>query len=120
MTDSSPPVLSFPAILRNAGLTSRFAHLHDTLPSNDASKQATTQDRRRIREQNEGKRWIRRKDNGSDLSKTLLHYLISSVFQPASSEILTLLPQRNAIIHCLFHRLNLHFQSPCHLIFRAL
>lgn len=77
MTDSSVPVLSFPAILRNSGLTSRFAHLHEIPFSNKTSQQSTTQGRKSIREQNEGKRWIRRKDNGSNHS-FYAHRLISS------------------------------------------
>jgi len=48
MTDTLP-VLSFPAILRNPGLNSKLGQ---------------TQVKKRHRDQNEGKRWVRRYDNG--------------------------------------------------------
>ncbi|KAF8894118.1 hypothetical protein BD779DRAFT_1505361 [Infundibulicybe gibba] len=61
MTDvvelASPPPLSFPAILRNPGLTNRFAHLHGQTPA------VPLQVKNLRREEKEGKRWIRRKDN---------------------------------------------------------
>ena len=59
MVDSSVPVLSFPAILRNPGLNSRFAHLGSA-----QANQRHTQLKTHLKEQLEGKRWIRRKDNG--------------------------------------------------------
>jgi hypothetical protein len=58
-----PPVLSFPAILRNPGLSDRFAHLRveEQIPPD----QSTVKSRRAgFKRDNEGKRWIRRKDNG--------------------------------------------------------
>ncbi|KAF5316915.1 hypothetical protein D9611_003856 [Ephemerocybe angulata] len=59
-----PPVLSFPAILRNPGLTNRFAHLQGGLKDRDGPKRsygATAPSKKR--DQNDGKRWLRRKDN---------------------------------------------------------
>ncbi|KAA1473985.1 hypothetical protein DENSPDRAFT_840528 [Dentipellis sp. KUC8613] len=53
--------LSFPAILRHAGLNNRFAHLlSDRPPAHPASSAAKKASRR---DDNEGKRWIRRKEN---------------------------------------------------------
>ncbi|KIM45403.1 hypothetical protein M413DRAFT_24614 [Hebeloma cylindrosporum] len=64
-TDSGIPVLSFPAILRNPGLNHRFAHLNSTASGGGERKQQTvkTTTKKNHRDQNEGKRWIRRKDN---------------------------------------------------------
>lgn len=52
--------LSFPAILRNPGLQDRFGHLKATrtAPPSAPSRKA------RRRDENDGKRWMRRKDNG--------------------------------------------------------
>jgi len=63
MTDTLP-VLSFPAILRNPGLNSRYAHLHGATAASNAPKLGQTQVKKRHRDQNEGKRWVRRYDNG--------------------------------------------------------
>ncbi|TFK26541.1 hypothetical protein FA15DRAFT_279104, partial [Coprinopsis marcescibilis] len=60
------PILSFPAILRNPGLTSRFAHLTgETLERAERSKVKNVSSalKKHRRDQNDGKRWIRRKDN---------------------------------------------------------
>ncbi|KAI0374142.1 hypothetical protein BV20DRAFT_962128 [Pilatotrama ljubarskyi] len=52
--------MSFPAILRNPGVSERFAHLRmqtdKTVPSASAA-------RRNKRDEKEGKRWVRRKEN---------------------------------------------------------
>ncbi|PPQ70958.1 hypothetical protein CVT24_009958 [Panaeolus cyanescens] len=61
MTDA--PILSFPAILRNPGLNTRFAHLHGTSTASPPRGSDTTPAKKRQREDREGKRWIRRKDN---------------------------------------------------------
>ncbi|KXN90876.1 hypothetical protein AN958_03530 [Leucoagaricus sp. SymC.cos] len=61
---TSAPVLSFPAILRNPGLKDRYAHLYGGASINrdqPVSEQACVKKVRR--DQNEGKRWVRRKDN---------------------------------------------------------
>jgi hypothetical protein len=60
-----PIPLSFPAIIRNPGISGRFGHLREPgSESYDRSKAGT----RNKRDENEGKRWIRRKENGpSDL-----------------------------------------------------
>lgn len=62
--DSNSPVLSFPAILRNPGLTNRFAHLHEGGLTHHNAVPVKPAAKRRIRENNEGKRWVRRSDNG--------------------------------------------------------
>lgn len=60
-TDS--PVLSFPAVLRNPGLVSRLAQIqattNDYVPTTHIGLNSSRRD------QHEGKRWIRRKDNGA-------------------------------------------------------
>ncbi|KAH9979055.1 hypothetical protein BGW80DRAFT_1532711 [Lactifluus volemus] len=60
--DQGPVALSFPSILRNPGLTSRFAHLVEPTqlspdPSSVQSKKVWR------RNDNEGKRWVRRREN---------------------------------------------------------
>ncbi|KAF8813938.1 hypothetical protein BYT27DRAFT_7239248 [Phlegmacium glaucopus] len=65
-TDNGLPSLSFPAILRNPGLTNRYAHLHDRKAQGDTYKSHpshTTSIKKNRRDQNEGRRWVRRKDN---------------------------------------------------------
>jgi hypothetical protein len=64
--DSGIPVLSFPAILRNPGLNHRFAHLHGGTATGSGHKLQTVKAtiKKNHRDQNEGKRWVRRKDNG--------------------------------------------------------
>lgn len=61
------PVLSFPAILRNPGLKSRYAHLTDETEPLKRSKtpKSSSASIRKNRKENDGKRWVRRKDNGS-------------------------------------------------------
>jgi hypothetical protein len=66
--DQGPVPLSFPSILRNPGLTSRFAHLVEPTqlspdPSSVQSKKVWR------RNDNEGKRWVRRRENGEYSSK---------------------------------------------------
>ena len=64
--DSGTPVLSFPAILRNPGLNNRYAHLHGGPRAGNTPKyqQPPLSSSKKHRDQNEGKRWVRRKDNG--------------------------------------------------------
>lgn len=54
--------MSFPSILRNPGISDRFAHLRAEIPSAQAGG-ASAAARRRTRDDKEGKRWIRRKEN---------------------------------------------------------
>jgi hypothetical protein len=60
-TDLITPIpMSFPAVLRNPKLTDRLSHLHiaagiDTVPARI---------KKNFREGREGKRWVRRKENG--------------------------------------------------------
>jgi len=76
---SEVPVLSFPAILRNPGLNNRFAHLHGPAGDNNGHKQASVKSalKKNRRDQNEGKRWVRRKDNGQ-----LPFHLVYQVTRP--------------------------------------
>lgn len=63
-TENSLPLLSFPAILRNPGLTNRYAHLHDAKSETYKSQSTHTSIKKSRRDQNEGRRWVRRQDNG--------------------------------------------------------
>lgn len=56
-----PVPLSFPAVLRNSKLGDRFAHLKEGL--SQRGPQITSKSKR-IRTEQEGKRWVRRRDNG--------------------------------------------------------
>jgi len=76
-TDNGPPLLSFPAILRNTGLTNRYAHLHDAKAQGDTYKSHpahTASIKKNRRDQNEGKRWVRRKDNGQFIALCMSTY----------------------------------------------
>ena len=76
-TDNSLPLLSFPAILRNPGLANRYAHLHDTKAQGDtyiSHLTRTTSIKKSRRDQNEGRRWVRRKDNGEFVAICLNAY----------------------------------------------
>lgn len=57
--DDSPVPLSFPAILRNPKLADRYAHLHER---SGAAPLKTSISKAR-RDEHEGKRWIRRREN---------------------------------------------------------
>ncbi|KAJ6593846.1 hypothetical protein B0H19DRAFT_918461 [Mycena capillaripes] len=62
LDDPAPVPLSFPSILRNPGIASRYAFLSDSAadkPKPTVPKKHKTQ----RRDDNEGKRWIRRKEN---------------------------------------------------------
>lgn len=62
--DKGPVALSFPSILRNPGLTSRYAHLVQPTGPPSAPIQPKKVWRRN---DNEGKRWVRRLENGASL-----------------------------------------------------
>jgi hypothetical protein len=63
LQDTGPVPLSFPSILRNPRLTSRYAYLvESTGPPAPAPVQAKKVWRRN---DNEGKRWVRRWENGA-------------------------------------------------------
>ena len=63
MEDTGPVPLSFPSILRHPGLTSRYAHLVNStgplVPPPGQTKKVWR------RNDNEGKRWVRRRENGT-------------------------------------------------------
>ncbi|KAJ7901772.1 hypothetical protein B0H14DRAFT_2668378 [Mycena olivaceomarginata] len=61
--DSSPVPLSFPALLRNPGINSRYAYLADPASESKSKPLASKKHRTLRRDDNEGKRWIRRKEN---------------------------------------------------------
>ena len=74
--ESPPPPMSFPAILRNPGLSGRFAHLQvNTLPLHGAPTAV-----KKLKREHEGKRWIRRKENGNLVSEVPFCLLSDSVF----------------------------------------
>ena len=56
--NAGPIPMSFPAILRGPGLADRFAHLRPSGAS------VTAYPKKNRRDEKEGKRWVRRKDNG--------------------------------------------------------
>jgi hypothetical protein len=58
--DDGPVPLSFPAILRNPNLANRYAYLHER-PAIAHPKTSLSKARR---DEHEGKRWIRRRENG--------------------------------------------------------
>ncbi|KAK0212917.1 hypothetical protein DFS33DRAFT_1285488 [Desarmillaria ectypa] len=59
-----PIPLSFPSILRNRGLTDRYSHLHTSRPSPSTSLSTSYPLKKgRRRNDNDGKRWIKRKEN---------------------------------------------------------
>jgi hypothetical protein len=62
--DKGPVLLSFPSILRNPGLNSRYAHLAEPKGSSSAPVQPKKAWRRN---DNEGKRWVRRRENGASI-----------------------------------------------------
>ena len=55
--DKGTVPMSFPSILRNSGLPSRYAHLVETVKPNPNKVWR--------RNDNEGKRWVRRRENGA-------------------------------------------------------
>ncbi|KAJ8588342.1 hypothetical protein M405DRAFT_260286 [Rhizopogon salebrosus TDB-379] len=57
--DNGPVPLSFPAILRNSNLANRYAYLHER-PATAHPKTSLSKARR---DEHEGKRWIRRREN---------------------------------------------------------
>lgn len=59
----NPVPMSFPAILRNARLADRFSHLRDNAAAPYPPPASSTRAAKRSREDREGKRWVRRKDN---------------------------------------------------------
>ncbi|KAJ7096378.1 hypothetical protein C8R44DRAFT_889688 [Mycena epipterygia] len=65
LDDSAPLTvpLSFPAILRNPGIASRYAYLSDSTPQSAPKPTVLKKHKHLRRDDNEGKRWIRRKEN---------------------------------------------------------
>ena len=62
--NTGPISMSFPAILRTPGLADRFVHLRLTSASDEPTSDATRLVvKKNKREDREGKRWIRRREN---------------------------------------------------------
>lgn len=62
--DNGPLPMSFPVVLRTGGLSDRFAHLRVASDRSCVNAAALAPAPRQRREDKEGKRWIRRKENG--------------------------------------------------------
>jgi len=62
--DMGPLPMSFPAILRTSGINDRFAHLRVGL-DRSSSAPAPGTPKKNKRDDKEGKRWVRRMENGS-------------------------------------------------------
>ncbi|KAJ3724901.1 hypothetical protein C8R42DRAFT_662909 [Lentinula raphanica] len=58
-TLDAPIPLSFPSILRNPGIKDKYAYLYDAKPRNSPARTY----KKAKRDDNEGKRWVRRKEN---------------------------------------------------------
>lgn len=113
VSNYGPRPLSFPAILRNPGLSNRLAHLRadDDLSEYHASLPVrSARNRARRREENGGKRWIRRSENGSCISSTATGS-VPSVLQPVFTAILMSFKQVRPTYHPPCLRLGRHFQS---------
>ena len=65
--DKGPVPMSFPATLRTTGLTDRYAHLllAAARSSTLASHSSFAVPKKNRRDEKEGKRWVRRKENGT-------------------------------------------------------
>lgn len=73
--DKGPVPMSFPAVLRSSGLVDRYAHLR--LAAGKSQNSGTSSyfaPKKSRRDEKEGKRWVRRKENG-----TAIHRCHSSV-----------------------------------------
>ncbi|KAJ7497239.1 hypothetical protein FB451DRAFT_1348202 [Mycena latifolia] len=80
LDDSAPVPLSFPSILRNPGL-SRYAYLSDSAPKS-AKPAVPKKPKTARRDDNEGKRWLRRKENARFSGNT-------QIVQPGPRDYLT-------------------------------
>lgn len=87
--DKGPLPMSFPSILRNSGLTSRYAHLVGPAGSPTVPSQPKKVWRRN---DNEGKRWVRRRENGA--SHFTMHARSLFSLPPAPPQPTTLGAQR--------------------------
>lgn len=104
--------LSFPSILRNPGISDRFGYLSSVKPNNTVPIVA----KRNRRDDKEGKRWIRRQENGQ--SSILLRAEFERCeLQLGSSAILMSSKRRKRITFCSQQLPNKHFQSLCLHIF---
>lgn len=65
VADNGPVPMSFPALLRSSGLGDRFAHLRSGFGGQAESSGGSTTSKKakNKRDDNEGKRWVRRKEN---------------------------------------------------------
>jgi hypothetical protein len=73
-TQSGPVPLSFPAILRNPGSANPYAHLFAEGDAYGSRSSASVKKNRR--EDRDGKRWVRRKENGGFvITITPIHHM---------------------------------------------
>lgn len=72
-----PVPMSFPAFLRDSGISDRFAHLragHSSITtSGPGVASAPLQPKKSKRDEKDGKRWARRKENGSFSISPMFH-----------------------------------------------
>ncbi|KAJ7703254.1 hypothetical protein B0H17DRAFT_922419 [Mycena rosella] len=80
--DDPPIPLSFPSILRNPGLASHYAYLSDSALSPAKPAVPKRQHKSSKRDDNEGKRWLRRKENARFSGN-------AHIVQPAKRDYLT-------------------------------
>ena len=76
LPDAGPVPLSFPAVLRNPKLSDRFAHLH--VSSQDPPPESHQRRAKKDRPEPEGKRWVRRRENGALLALLARRWLTRS------------------------------------------
>lgn len=77
---SAPIPMSFPAVLRNPKLTDRFAHLR--ISASGTRDITPVQPKKNSREDREGKRWVRRRENGWYIELTIYMLLITVLCSP--------------------------------------
>jgi len=92
LDDSAPVPLSFPALLRNPGIASRYAYLSDSVA--ERSKPLAPKKHKTLRrDDNEGKRWIRRKDNARFSGNAHIVQPGKRDYQPPVPQIRTTFPE---------------------------
>lgn len=103
--------LSFPSILRNPGIASRYAYLSDSTPQSVPKPIVPKKHKHLRRDDNEGKRWIRRKENGPSRQFESLPNL--TLNQHASLGMFISFNQQRGIIFRHNHRYARPFLNRC-------
>ena len=121
MEDTGPVPLSFPSILRHPGLTSCYAHLINPTGPPAPPAQAKKVWRRN---DNEGKRWVRRRENGTSRQTILFEFVLLNTtttpcVQLASRTTHTSRRRQSAILSLPCPSFRQHFPSPSRRISRA-